>query len=164
MERLHYAHLGVTILLLILVIAILLILTGLIDSPREKTPAQTIAPTNTSKMNASTMKARLVVIRGAKVNMMYPLYDGKNLIGRADQQPVDIDLEIQESSDRIWSSRQHAIIWVESDTFAVEDLKSSNGTFLNEKRVSAGKKVPARMGDVIQIGEVHLKIVPAEGK
>ena len=42
-----------------------------------------------------------------------PIYEGHNFIGRADEKPVDIDLEDQEPPDRIWSSRQHALITFE---------------------------------------------------
>src|SRR5205807_1489084 len=55
-------------------------------------------------------KPRLLVSRGQRINVEYPLYDGDNYIGRADEKPVDIDLEDQEPPDRIWSSRQHALI------------------------------------------------------
>ena len=51
-------------------------------------------------------KSRLRVLRGQRTNVEYPLYDGDNYIGRADEKPVDIDLEDQEPPDRIWSSRQ----------------------------------------------------------
>jgi predicted component of type VI protein secretion system len=100
-----------------------------------------------------------VVIRGAKLNTEYPIYEGQNVLGRADQKPVDIDLEIQKSPDRVWSSRQHAVITCENGSLFIEDLNSSNGTFVNHNRVQPGQKQPLRAKDVIQIGEVQLKVV-----
>src|SRR6202042_1602810 len=58
-------------------------------------------------------KPRLVVLRGQKINQEFPIYEGLNFIGRADEKPVDIDLEDQEPPDRVWCSRQHALITFE---------------------------------------------------
>jgi len=104
-------------------------------------------------------KPRLLVLRGQKINVEYPIYDGDNFIGRADEKPVDIDLEDQEPPDRIWSSRQHALIRFEEGVLAIEDLNSSNGTFINRTRLYPGQKRVLNMNDVIQIGTVQMKVV-----
>jgi hypothetical protein len=101
---------------------------------------------------------RLVVLRGQKINVEYPLYEGHNFIGRADEKPVDIDLDDQEPPDRIWSSRQHALVTYENGGLVIEDLNSSNGTFVNRTRVYPGQKRPLSVGDVIQIGTVQMKV------
>ena len=101
---------------------------------------------------------KLVVIRGQKINAEYPIYEGLNFIGRADEKPVDIDLEDQEPPDRIWSSRQHAFITFENGSLTVEDLNSSNGTFVNRARIYPGQKCPLNVGDVVQIGTVQMKL------
>src|SRR5262249_43538338 len=49
---------------------------------------------------------KLVVLRGQKIGVEYPIYPEMNFIGRADEKPVDIDLEDQEPPDRVWTSRQ----------------------------------------------------------
>src|SRR5258705_86720 len=74
---------------------------------------------------------KLLVIRGAKVNVEFPIYPGQNFIGRADEKPVDIDLEDQEPPDRVWTSRQHAVLeWDDgAGSLTLEDLNSSNGTY-----------------------------------
>lgn len=103
---------------------------------------------------------KLMVIRGLKINVEFPLYDGHNFIGRADEQPVDIDLEDQEPPDRVWCSRQHALIDRKEDsgTMTLEDLNSSNGTFLNRERIHPGQPRELNPDDVIQIGTVQLKV------
>jgi hypothetical protein len=101
---------------------------------------------------------KLVVIRGQKINAEYPVYEGLNFIGRADEKPVDIDLEDQEPPDRIWSSRQHAFITYEGGSLTIEDLNSSNGTFVNRARIYPGQKCPLNVGDVVQIGTVQMKL------
>jgi hypothetical protein len=103
-------------------------------------------------------KPRLVVLRGQRISAEYPLYEGHNFIGRTDERPVDIDLEDQEPPDRIWSSRQHAVITYEDARLLIEDLNSSNGTFVNRSRIHPGQKRPLRANDIIQIGTVQMKV------
>lgn len=107
---------------------------------------------------ATDAKPRLTVIRGVKIGVEYPLYDGENFIGRADEKPVDVDLEDQEPPDRVWSSRQHACIIYQDGQLTIEDLNSSNGTFVNRTRVYPGQKRPLNVNDVIQIGTVQMKL------
>ena len=102
---------------------------------------------------------RLLVVRGLKRNVEYPIYEGMNFIGRADEKPVDIDLEDQEPPDRIWCSRQHCLVSLEDGKVSLEDLNSANGTYLNRARVYPGQKQPLKVSDVIQIGNVQLKLV-----
>jgi hypothetical protein len=108
---------------------------------------------------ATEAKPKLVVLRGQRINVEYPLYEGENFIGRADDKAVDIDLEDQESAERVWSSRQHAVILFKDGQLIIEDLNSTNGTFVNRLRVHPGQKRPLQINDVIQIGTVHLKVV-----
>jgi hypothetical protein len=102
---------------------------------------------------------KLVVIRGLKIKQEFPIYDGHNFIGRADEKPVDIDLEDQEPPDRIWCSRQHALITLEESALVIEDLNSANGTYVNRTRVYPGQKRGLNVNDVIQIGTVQMKVV-----
>lgn len=103
---------------------------------------------------------KLIVIRGQRVKAEYPIYADLNFIGRADDKPVDIDLEDQEPPDRVWCSRQHAVLnWDESSgTLTLEDLNSSNGTYVNRARVYPGEKRSLIVNDVIQIGNVQMKV------
>jgi hypothetical protein len=102
---------------------------------------------------------RLLVLRGQKRNVEYPLYEGLNFIGRADEKPVDIDLEDQEPPDRVWCSRQHCLITFEESKLTIEDLNSANGTFVNRTRIYPGKSQPLNVNDVVQIGNVQLRVI-----
>jgi len=104
-------------------------------------------------------KPALLVLRGQKISVEYPIYEGDNFIGRADEKPVDIDLEDQEPPDRIWSSRQHALIRSEAGILVIEDLNSSNGTFINRTRLYPGQKRVLNANDIIQIGTVQMKVI-----
>lgn len=101
---------------------------------------------------------KLIVVRGQRIDVQYPLYPGKNYLGRTDDKPVDIDLDDQESPDRIWCSRQHAVITYENGALSIEDLNSLNGTFVNRTRVHPGQVRDLHENDVIQVGTVHMKV------
>src|SRR5581483_9752203 len=103
---------------------------------------------------------RLLVLRGQKRNVEYPVYEGLNFIGRADEKPVDIDLEDQEPPDRVYCSRQHAVINFEeaAGIITIEDLNSSNGTYVNRARVYPGQKRQLFVNDVVQIGSVQMRL------
>jgi hypothetical protein len=134
-------------------------------------PAPTITPTATPSAAPSPAappaaavfppgsQPRLKVIRGMKIGDEFPIYEGENFIGRADEKPVDIDLEYQEPPDRIWTSRQHAVIIFENGQMHIEDLNSANGTYVNRQRVYPGQKQPLKPGDVIQIGTVQMRVI-----
>ena len=98
-------------------------------------------------------------IRGLKPGVVFQLFDGPNFIGRADQKPVDVDIEDQEPPERIWSSRQHALIRFEGGILVIEDLNSSNGTFINRTRLYPGQKRVLNANDIIQIGTVQMKVI-----
>lgn len=124
----------------------------------EQAAAPSEAPTAPSTP-ATSAAPKLVVVRGQRMDVTYPLYPGKNYLGRTDDKPVDIDLEDQEAADRIWTSRQHAVITVEDGKLTIEDLNSLNGTFVNRARVHPGQVKDLQENDVIQVGTVHMKVV-----
>ena len=129
--------------------------------PPVDTPA--LAPEPVAASPAGFMppdaQPRLLVLRGQKRNVEYPIFEGPNFLGRSDEKPVDIDLEEQEPPDRVWCSRQHACIFWESNELSIEDLNSANGTYVNRTRVYPGAKRPLTVNDIVQIGNVQLKVV-----
>lgn len=137
-----------------------------IGSPPTSAPPllpATIEPSGHDATTAATStplaSPKLVVVRGQRMDVQYPLYPGKNYLGRTDDKPVDIDLEDQEAQDRIWTSRQHAVISFDDGKLTIEDLNSLNGTFVNRNRVHPGQLKALQPNDVIQVGTVHMKVV-----
>jgi hypothetical protein len=128
-----------------------------VDEAAAAAAAAAAPPAEGAKIPAGA-QPKLAVIRGQKIGVEYPVYADLNFIGRSDEKPVDIDLEDQEPPDRIWCSRQHALITLEGEVMTIEDLNSSNGTYVNRTRVYPGQKRQLGVGDVIQIGTVHLKV------
>jgi hypothetical protein len=60
-------------------------------------------------------------------------------------------------ADDTYVSQLHARIYIRDGKPFVEDLGSTNGTFLNRDRLS--KTMPLRRGDKLQIGQTVLEIV-----
>ena len=105
------------------------------------------------------VRPRLVVLRGQKINAEFPVYEGRNTIGRFADKPVDIDLISQESETQIWCSRQHAAITFDKGAVLIEDLNSLNGTWVNGVRIHPGQLRVLKANDVIQVGTVQMKLV-----
>lgn len=55
-------------------------------------------------------------------------------------------------------SRFHGVIQKIKEDFYIHDLESSNGTFVNGKRVPKGKYLKIKASDIIEIGKTKLKI------
>lgn len=87
---------------------------------------------------------RLVVARasGHDPGMIYDL-DGDLVLGRGDH--AEIRLE-----DPFASSR-HARIYAQAGTLVLEDLRSTNGTYLNEELLQTPR--PLHPGDRVRIGD-----------
>jgi len=150
------------LLLISQLILSLLLGTGVLprqSSSSVPTPVQTFSPVSQPGGVLPPSKAWLISLRGLKLNIVYPIYDGQNFVGRADELPVDIDLDDQEPPDRVWSSRQHAVITWNDGKMTIEDLNSANGTYVNRSRVFPGQKRLLQANDVIQVGTVQLKVL-----
>ena len=109
---------------------------------------------------AQIMNYSLQVVRGRSEANTLKLMDGVNSIGRHD------DCVIRIRSSQV--SRRHCELFEEEDKLILRDLGSSNGTFVNGKRV-LGKQT-LKPGDVLTIGGVTLRVdllrgasKPAEG-
>jgi hypothetical protein len=105
------------------------------------------------------VKPRLEVVRGEKLGAAFPVLEGRNIIGRMVNSPVDIDLSGQEPAERVWTSRQHACVIFDGKTVILEDMNSLNGTFVNRQRVFPGQQRVLQPNDVVQIGTVQLRML-----
>jgi len=65
--------------------------------------------------------------------------------------PPDIDLSSLADAEII--SRQHALIHIEGETYYIEDLGSSNGTYVNKTAVPKGERQEISSGDVLALGK-----------
>ena len=56
------------------------------------------------------------------------------------------------------ASREHAVIQKIRDDFYIQDLHSTNGTFVNGKRIPPGDYLRLRLSDTILIGRTELSV------
>jgi pSer/pThr/pTyr-binding forkhead associated (FHA) protein len=98
-------------------------------------------------------------MRGLRPNMEYPIVEGHNYIGRADERPVAINLKDQEPPEQACCSPQHACILFTNGRIALAAMATANDTFLNRAKVQPGQPHPLKVNDVIQIGAVQLKVI-----
>jgi len=110
--------------------------------------------------------AKLRVLRGEKPGEEFPIvFEGLHVIGRVDPEgkPVDIDLTDQEASLPSPSvSRQHAAIKFENRQYTIEDLGSTNGTYVNRgNRLQVGQPQELNDGDEVIVGRLYLKFTLA---
>jgi pilus assembly protein CpaF len=92
-------------------------------------------------MNESA--SRLIVRRGQSLQSEYALSEQAAIIGREAINDIMLqDLEI---------SRRHASITFVNGRHVIEDLNSTNGTFVNGRRIST--PIALRDGDVIDLGD-----------
>lgn len=78
-----------------------------------------------------------------------PLAEGRTQIGSADEN----DLVIADST----VSRRHAEIWRRLTRYRVKDLGSTNGTFVNGRRITAGAQLNS--GDELRFGKVRFVVL-----
>jgi DNA-binding winged helix-turn-helix (wHTH) protein len=76
----------------------------------------------------------------------FPLAAGDNLIGRDPRSAVWLEDESV--------SRRHARIRVDDNVAKLEDLESTNGTFLN--RETLGAQAVLQDGDIVRVGSIRL--------
>jgi len=105
------------------------------------------------------LKPKLELVRGERLGTVYPILEGKNIVGRTVNQPVDIDLTGMERQEQVWTSRQHALITFDGRAIVLEDLKSLNGTFVNRVKLHPGQQRALQPNDIIQVGTVQLRVL-----
>ncbi|MBI3186090.1 MAG: GGDEF domain-containing protein [Myxococcales bacterium] len=85
---------------------------------------------------------------GPDLGRRYPLLQAEYVIGRTPELDIYID------SDSV--SRRHARVYVTHDGWHVEDLDSTNGSFVNDVKV---KNELLRPGDYLRLGDVIYKFL-----
>ncbi|MCA9509214.1 MAG: GGDEF domain-containing protein [Myxococcota bacterium] len=93
----------------------------------------------------------LVQIFGEGLGRKVALEPGRAVVGRDGENDVVIPL------DSI--SRRHCAIRTAGDRTEIEDLGSTNGTFVNDHRLAPGARAELRTGDLVQLGAVIFKFL-----
>ncbi len=97
----------------------------------------------------------LEVIKGLEAGRRYLLTDGAISLGRSSQNTVPL----HPSEKNV--SGHHAIIYKSGERVTLQDLESTNGTFVNEERVTERELSP---GDVVGLGKAgpRLRLVVSD--
>ena len=113
----------------------------------------------TSKNNELYDYARIEVFNGPLAGKVFRL-DKELIIGRQDQNAsASPNPDISLPDNRV--SRRHARVLINKGDYSLEDLNSTNGTFLNGHNVALRGPVMIREGNNVQVGETHLRFFPA---
>ncbi len=119
------------------------------------------AAANISSSVSSNDKAhaKLVIERGKSVGKQFMLSAAESQIGRWDADGgifPDVDLDSDDPEAKV--SRRHARITLRDGSYFLEDLGSTNGTFINRgKRLAPGSREQIKDGDEIIVGKTFLR-------
>ncbi|MEM6469099.1 MAG: FHA domain-containing protein [Planctomycetota bacterium] len=101
------------------------------------------------------MQVKLKVMTGSHEGTEIPISGDKFLIGRSES------CQLRPKSDSI--SRKHCILVIREGRVLIQDLKSRNGTFVNEKRLPADRAKIVSAGDVLKLGKLQFELVIEHG-
>ena len=91
---------------------------------------------------------KLVVIEGPLLGTVIPLTDTQVTIGRAPDSTLVIDDD--------YASSRHARIYLAEGTWIVEDLGSTNGTWIDRTRITTPTVLP--VGAPLRVGRTTLQV------
>ncbi len=105
----------------------------------------------------TAVQGRLVV-QGTNATLPFPPGKTEIVVGRED--PVsgvfpDVDLT-DHGGDEGGVSRKHARIFIQGTQVFIEDLNSTNYTYVNQQRLTPGQPHPLNSGDEVRFGRVKL--------
>jgi len=124
----------------------------LIDPLKERSQQPNVAESSKTVIRTAISDWMLKANTKPLIGRFYQINDG-NTIGRDDEADIVVPLD--------YISRIHAKLSVNKGILFIEDLNSSNGTFVNDERV---KKSELRNKDVIRLDEFSFLIIGPETK
>ena len=112
-----------------------------------------------NERNGRSAHANLTIERGDSANTVFSLSAEESYIGRWDADNgifPDVDLDAYDPDAKV--SRKHARIIYRNNIYMVEDLGSTNGTFVNRgRRLLPGSPQVLSEGDEIIVGKTFLR-------
>ncbi|XHR80227.1 MAG: FHA domain-containing protein [Gloeotrichia echinulata GP01] len=106
---------------------------------------------NLNQLNITGLSLELFHVQ-SQTSIELPPNLGVIRIGKSnDQSQPDIDISYLQNADVV--SRIHAQIKVEGNNYFIEDLRSSNGTFLNDSKLEPINPYRLNLGDRIDFGQ-----------
>ena len=128
-------------------------------SPLVQSPAPEMEPADQNDPKSKGSHATLIIERGASADTEFALSAEESNIGRWDADNgifPDVDLDAHDPDAKV--SRRHARILFRKNIYMVEDLGSTNGTFVNRgRRLLPGSPQVLSEGDEIIVGKTFLR-------
>ncbi|WP_312674383.1 FHA domain-containing protein [Microbacterium sp.] len=124
-------------------------------APAAAPAAAPVAPPRPSSARPSTGPAtvatakRLVITSGPKAGLELPLGSDAMTIGRSSESALVIRDD--------YTSSHHARLLLRGDTWAIQDLDSTNGTFVAGQRVTGGP-VSLSLGTPVKVGATTFEL------
>ncbi len=120
---------------------------------------QAISVPDGKKPGPDNVHAALVIERGDVPGTEFRLVNDESTIGRWDADNgifPDVDLDVHDTDAKV--SRRHARIVRNKDTYFIEDLGSTNGTYVNRgRRLLPGNAQLLNDGDEVIVGKTFLR-------
>ncbi len=101
------------------------------------------------------MQVMLKVLSGSHEGREINVSGDKFLIGRSES------CQLRPKSESV--SRKHCIIVIKDNRVLIQDLKSRNGTFVNDKRLPTDKAKVLVGGDQLRVGKLNFQVVIEHG-
>jgi len=121
------------------------------EEPRHREPRQPLTAEMVAAIDGLPADAALLVVeRGPNAGARYLLDTERTTVGRN----PDADIFL----DDVTVSRRHAELVTERRGFAIRDVGSLNGTYVNRQRIEF---IPLHAGDEIRIGKFRLTYYPS---
>lgn len=151
----EFANISLNLIFLLLRVAVVLLLYFfLYQVLRSVVRDLRVAGQSPDSASGRSPYGQLVVVRGGPSGVpagkAFPL-GPSNILGRSME---NCEIALNDS----FLSSQHARMELRNDEWVLEDLNSTNGTFLNEMEVRDATTV--EQGDIVRIGRVELKLQP----
>jgi hypothetical protein len=128
-------------------------------SQRGRTEGLRSEQNNGQVSSNSEISAKLIIERGGRIGKEFAISGIETSIGRWDADSgifPDIDLDEDDAEAKV--SRRHARIIKHNGQYLIEDLGSTNGTFVNRgRRLLPGKRQALQHGDEVIVGKTFLK-------
>jgi hypothetical protein len=119
------------------------------SQPRPaKAKAKQKAPSTRTRKPARGVPTKLQVVSGANSGQSVPLGEGPILLGRGTDAAIRLDDD--------YVSTRHARFATNGEQWFVEDLGSTNGTYLGSQRVTT--PVPIGLGIQVRLGKTIVEL------
>jgi hypothetical protein len=146
-------RLGFLVLLWVGVLYTLSVLRQDLRAPREARPVPVAAPSapgpaRTRRSRSGGKGSRLVVTEGTLAGTVVPLGSTPITLGRAPDSTLVLDDD--------YASNHHARIYPADEQWVVEDLNSTNGTWLDRTRINRPTALP--VGVPLRVGRTVMQV------